>query len=91
MNWRQTVAIINGETKTLQEWAEIADIKYIEIRTRFLDGVTGEELLMPDDDIVVSRADIRRFWGKWVWRPDKKKKRINQKYWRENYKWIYKK
>ena len=89
MKKTDAVAIIGGEMRTLPEWAEIAGIKYSVIRSRFFDGVCGEELLEPDDDRLITLKDLRQLWGRWVYNPNAKPKvRIKKKY-RGDYRWVY--
>jgi hypothetical protein len=41
-------AEIDGETRSIKQWAEDFDLKYYTVLKRFKNGITGRELLAPE-------------------------------------------
>jgi hypothetical protein len=41
-------AEIDGETRSIQQWAKDFDLKYYTVLKRFKNGITGRELLAPE-------------------------------------------
>lgn len=77
--------VIDGEMKTLAEWAREADISLDLICKRYHQGIREYALIAPSNDRLVTRADVRQLWGKWKYVGKKKK----HKMWNERQRWVY--
>lgn len=79
--------VIDGEMKTLAEWAREADISLDLICKRYHQGIREYALIAPTNDRLVTRADIRQLWGKWKYVKNEPKK--TEKKWSGNRRWVY--
>ena len=80
--------VIGGKMKTLAEWAREADISLDLIYKRYRQGIREYALIAPENDRLVTRADIRQLWGKWKYVKNEPKQKTEKK-WSGNRRWVY--
>lgn len=76
-------AVINGEKKLLVEWAEISGVPITAIRSRLLNGKTGEDLIKPKGSITYKgvTATLKEWSEKTGLKPSTIAMRINKYGW----------
>ena len=79
---------IDGEIKTLKEWADEANIGVDTIKARYKKGIRGAALLLAPNDRLIIYSDLKELWGRWVYVGKKPKIKPTVKC-RKNSHWVY--
>ena len=77
---------IDGETKSVPEWAEMYELYPSTIRSRYKDGARGYELLEPIHKDKLNEDFVHELWGgKWIYTG----KKIIRKCYKHKLRWVY--
>lgn len=91
MNLSAITVTINGEKKSIYQWAKVYGLSPQVVYNRFVRGWKEENLLIPERNDMLTRPLVHKLWGGvWLYNDEKAKVRRNVNYyWNESQRWVY--